>query len=162
MNSWSRAISRKMTLLNRINSSGKGIVERLRTDPYILTNTILAGVVILVLAYSGLFSPRKDNYPVVCVHELVTGLPCVSCGLSHSFSLIVRGRLKEANEWNIYGLRIFLFFSLQLILRIAFSFLSARYPDTRRQLITYDIAGSSVLFIISFWPFFSYIFSQFR
>ena len=157
-----RATRRKMTLLNRRNSSGRGIASKIRTDPYILANTILAGVIILVLGYSGLFSPLKDNYPVVCVHEMITGQPCVSCGLSHSFSLIIRGRISEAYEWNSYGLRIFLFFGLQLIMRTAFSLFSIRYPGTRRQLIIYDIAGSSALFLISFWPFITYIFSQFR
>ncbi|MGB8492521.1 MAG: DUF2752 domain-containing protein [Bacteroidales bacterium] len=151
-----------MTLLSRRNSSGRGIASRLRTDPYILTNTILAGVIILVLAYSALFSPVKDNYPVACVHEMITGQPCVSCGLSHSFSLLLRGRISEAYEWNPYGLRIFLFFGLQLVMRPAFSFFSIRYPGTRQQLIIYDIAGSSALFLISFWPFIAYIFSQFR
>ena len=42
---------------------------------------IFAGVILLIFAYSGIFSPDKDNYPVTCIHEKLTGLPCVSCGL---------------------------------------------------------------------------------
>jgi hypothetical protein len=41
----------------------------------------------------------------------------------------------------------------QLILRVAFSFFYAKYPDTRKQLIIVDCIGSGVLFLIAFWPF---------
>ena len=73
---------------------------RLSREPYLVINTLFAGVILLIFAYSGIFSPEKDNYPVTCIHEKITGLPCVSCGLSHSFSLIVRGRIEEAYQWN--------------------------------------------------------------
>src|SRR5512133_2984134 len=131
-----------MTLYKRTNSL---LNERykvlLANEPYLIINLLFAGVIVLVLAYSGIFSPDKDNYPVTCIHEKLTGLPCVSCGLSHSFSLIVRGRIDEAYQWNIYGMRIFLFFAAQLILRIAFSFFYTKYPDTRKQLIIVDCVG---------------------
>ncbi|MCK7541036.1 MAG: DUF2752 domain-containing protein [Marinilabiliales bacterium] len=54
-----------------------------------------------------------------CVHQVITGEPCPSCGLSHAFSLIVRGRVDEALQWNSHSMRVFLFFALQLIMRIA-------------------------------------------
>ncbi|MEZ5011401.1 MAG: DUF2752 domain-containing protein [Bacteroidales bacterium] len=76
---------------------------------YLTVNYILAGIVVVILLYSGIFSPARDSYPVDCVHQLLTGKPCPSCGLSHSFSLIVRGEFREASEWNIYGMRVFLF-----------------------------------------------------
>jgi hypothetical protein len=131
---------------------------RLFREPYLVINTIFAGVILLILAYSGIFSPEKDNYPVTCIHEKLTGLPCVSCGLSHSFSLIVRGRIEEAYQWNIYGMRIFLFFVAQLILRVAFSFFYLKYPDTGKQLIIVDYIGSGIMFLISFLPFIIIIF----
>ena len=124
-----------------------------RSEPYLIINIILAGVVILVFAYSGFFSPIKDNYPVVCIHEKLTGEPCVSCGLSHSFSLIVRGRIDEAYQWNVYGMRVFLFFASQLILRVAFSLFYLKNPDVRKQLIIVDCIGSGLIFLLSFWPF---------
>jgi hypothetical protein len=108
---------------------------------------------VLVLAYAGIFSPEKNNYPVVCIHEKLTGEPCISCGLSHSFSLILRGRINEAYEWNQYGMRIFLFFSSQLIFRLDFLRLSVKRPENRKQLIIYDSLASGVIFLISFWPF---------
>ncbi len=142
------------------NSDTSNLTERFRDDPYLIINLILAGVIVLIFIYSGIFSPVKDNYPVVCIHERLTGKPCASCGLSHSFSLILRGKISEAYGWNVYGLRVFLFFALQLLLRIGFSIFYIRYPDTRKQLITYDIACSVVLFIICFLPYTEFIFNQ--
>jgi hypothetical protein len=126
---------------------------RLRNEPYLIINIFFAGVVLLIIAYSGFFSPDNDNYPITCLHQKLTGEPCFSCGLSHSFSLIVRGRFNEAYQWNIYGMRVFLFFASQLILRITFSLFYLRYTDTRRHLIIVDCIGSAAIFLISFWPF---------
>ena len=124
-----------------------------RDNPYLIINIFFAGVILLIMAYSGFFSPDKNNYPVICLHEKLTGEPCFSCGLSHSFSLIVRGRIDESYKWNIYGMRVFLFFVSQLILRVAFSIFYLRYPATRKQLILIDCIGSGLIFLISFWPF---------
>jgi hypothetical protein len=144
---------RRMTLYKRKNSTLKNIKDRIRNEPYIIINIFFSGVILLIIAYSGFFSPDRDNYPVTCLHEILTGEPCSSCGLSHSFSLIVRGRINEAYQWNIYGMRVFLFFTSQLILRVAFSIFYLRFPDTRKQLITVDCIGSGLIFLISFWPF---------
>jgi hypothetical protein len=146
----------------RKSNDGSSLPERFRSEPYLLINAILTGVVLLVFAYSGFFSPEKDNYPVVCIHEKLTGEPCVSCGLSHSFSLVLRGRISEAYDWNIYGLRVFIFFAAQLLMRIVFSIFYLKFPDTSKQLITYDIIISVVLFLVTFLPFIDYLVSQFR
>jgi len=126
---------------------------RFRDEPYLLLNLIFAGVVILIVAYSGIFSPDRNDYPVVCIHQKITGEPCFSCGLSHSFSLIVRGRIHEAYQWNIFGMRVFLFFILQLALRIGFSLYYIKFTDTGKQLIILDSIGSGIIFLITFWPF---------
>jgi hypothetical protein len=144
---------RRMTLYKRKNSTLKNIKDRIRNEPYIIINIFFSGVILLIIAYSGFFSPDRDNYPVTCLHEILTGEPCSSCGLSHSFSLIVRGRINEAYQLNIYGMRVFLFFFSQLLLRVAFSIFYLRFPDTRKQLITFDCIGSGLIFLISFWPF---------
>lgn len=133
-----------------------------RNEPYLIINIILAGVVILVFAYSGFFSPVKDNYPVVCIHEKLTGEPCVSCGLSHSFSLILRGRISEAYEWNVYGLRVFIFFAGQLLMRIMFSVFYIKYPGSGKYLIIYDSVVSAMFFIVSFLPFIENLIGRFR
>lgn len=135
------------------NSISKFHKVRFRDEPYLILNVFFAGVIILIIAYSGFFSPDQNNYPVVCIHEKITGEPCFSCGLSHSFSLIVRGRIHEAYEWNIYGMRVFLFFVSQLIMRIVFSLYYIRLASSRKQLIIFDSLGSGLIFLLTFWPF---------
>lgn len=159
MKSLRRLMLNQMTLLRSKNSSVIKLRENLRNEPYLFINLILAGVIVLIFAYSGFFSPEKDNYPVVCIHEKLTGQPCVSCGLSHSFSLILRGRISEAYEWNIYGLRVFLFFALQLVMRIVFSAIYLRNPGIRKQLIIYDSGSSLLLLLICFLPFIVFTFN---
>lgn len=142
-----------MLLYERKNKTKQDMKAGLRKEPYLIINIIFAGVILLIFAYSGIFSSEKDNYPVTCFHEKITGGQCISCGLSHSFSLIVRGRIEEAYQWNRYGMRIFLFFAAQLVLRAAFSRFYLKYPDTRKQLILIDCIGSGIIFLVSFWPF---------
>jgi len=149
-------------LFGRRNSSENFLKAGIRNEPYLIVNIIFAGVILLIIAYSGIFSPVKDNYPVVCIHEKLTGEPCVSCGLSHSFSLIVRGKIDEAYHWNRYGMQIFLFFASQLLLRIAFSVFYLKYPGTRKQIILFDCIGSGVIFLVAFWPFIASIVSGFK
>jgi hypothetical protein len=143
-----------MILLRKVSNYFRELSSGIKNQPYLLINAIFAGVILLVLIYSGIFSPVKNNYPVSCIHEKLTGLPCVSCGLSHSFSLIMRGRVEEAYQWNIYGMRVFLFFVSQLIMRIFFSVYYQRNKYSRNWLIYYDIAGSVLIFTIVFYPFF--------
>ena len=142
-----------MRLFRRKNDLSQTSEAGFLNEPYLIINIIFAGVILLILLYSGFFSPDKDSYPVVCIHEKLTGEPCVSCGLSHSFSLIVMGRIEEAYNWNRYGMRIFLFFTLQLIMRAAFSIFYLKYADTRKQLILVDCIGSGIIFLVAFWPF---------
>lgn len=134
----------------------------LKSEPYLIINLVIAGVISLIMIYSGFFSPGKDNYPVPCIHEKITGRECVSCGLSHSFSLILRGRFNEAIEWNRYGPAVFTFFAVQLILRISFSFLYMRLKRAQRLILSIDIPVSAVMLIITFLPFINYIFSSLR
>ena len=142
-----------MIISKKRNNIGKFPGVRFSDEPYLILNIFFAGVVILMIAYSGIFSPDQNNYPVVCIHEKITRKQCFSCGLSHSFSLIVRGRIQEAYEWNIYGMRVFLFFISQLIMRVVFSFYYLKFVSTRKQLIIIDSIGSGMIFMMAFWPF---------
>ena len=148
-----------MTQLTRNDRIDKRDGVRFCKEPYLIINIVFAGIILLIMLYSGIFSPEKNDYPVTCIHEKITGQPCVSCGLSHSFSLIIRGRWQEAYSWNVYGMRVFLFFTAQFLMRILFSLLYIRYTGLQKQLIIFDIAGSVIIFMISFWQFFVYIFS---
>jgi hypothetical protein len=151
----------RMILYKRKSSTSPTHQISFRNEPYLIINIFFAGVILLIILYSGVFSPEKNDYPVVCIHEKLTGEPCISCGLSHSFSLILRGRLGEAYQCNIYGIRVFLFFISQLIIRVVFSIFYFRFPATRKQLIITDSVGSGIIFIISFWPYIVRIISDF-
>jgi len=148
-----------MILYKRKSNPHKSSFDKLLEEPYHIINIVFAGVIVLIIAYSGIFSPVKDNYPVTCIHEKLTGQQCVSCGLSHSFSLIVRGEIAEAYRWNQNGMRVFLFFVSQLILRVVFSVFYLKNQESRKQLIITDCIGSGLIFLIAFWPFISNIFS---
>ncbi len=121
-------------------------------EPYNKINLIFAGIIILIFAYSGIFSPEKNNHPVPCIHETLTGKPCPTCGISHSFSAIIRGNFKEAKEWNRNGIPIFLFFFIQLIMRIGITTLNQKAIVSERILLFLDVAISLTLFIICFRP----------
>jgi hypothetical protein len=142
-----------MLTVNNFGRIYRQLLHIINGEPYHVINLFFAAALFLVFIYSGIFSPEKNNYPIVCLHEKITGQPCSSCGLSHSFSLILRGKIDEANEWNPHGFRVFLFFSAQLIFRINFLKLSIKYSNIRKQLIIYDSFASLLVFSISFWPF---------
>jgi hypothetical protein len=148
-----------MILWSRKSNQDKKSRIRLKYEPYLIINIFFAGVILLIMVYSGIFSPEKDNYPITCIHEKITGEHCISCGLSHSFSLILKGRIDEAYQWNIYGMRIFLFFLSQFFLRIFFTRYYIKYPGSRKQLIFLDITGSLIIFLIAFIPFIISIFN---
>lgn len=121
--------------------------------PYFLINIILAGVILLIMGYSFFYSPDEENYPVPCVHEMITGEPCPSCGLSHAFSLIVRGRIDEALQWNSQSMRVFLFFALQLVMRIALGTRTLVTDQNLKQIAITDAAVSSAMALVAFFPF---------
>jgi hypothetical protein len=146
-------------LKNRIPlavSKGQRIKVPGKSRNYILLNIIFAGIIICIIIYSGIFSPSRDNYPVQCIHEQVSGLSCPSCGLSHSFSYIIRGNIKEAAIWNVNGLRVFLFFVLQLVIRLSNLVYLKMVPGNTRRLVLFDISISVISFIIAFNPFIRY------
>ena len=150
-------LSGEMTQQASKNNTYVRTISEIKREPYLFINIFLAGVILLIIAYSGIFSPVKDNYPVICVHEKLTGEHCASCGLSHSLSLILRGKADEAYQWNIYGMRVFLFFISQLVLRFAFSIYYLQKPEHGRSLVILDSIGSGMLFLLAFWPYIKWL-----
>ncbi|OQX97870.1 MAG: hypothetical protein B6I20_11830 [Bacteroidetes bacterium 4572_117] len=71
----------------------------------------------------------------------------------------MRGDLKKAKQLNSYSLLIFLFFFIQLTLRLLFSVLFA--VSKKRFVIGVDVILSLGLFIYCFKGFFSVLFSTF-
>ena len=135
-------------------SSGKtGIQSGPSGKQYFLLNIILAGVIMLIMGYSFFYSPDEERYPVPCVHEKLTGEPCPSCGLSHAFSLIVRGRVDEALEWNSYSLRVFIFFAIQLVMRAGLAVTALRGGKNLKVIAVTDAVVSAVMTLTAFYPF---------
>ncbi len=135
----------------------KYFLRRLRSDiqagrPYLLINLILGVVFLMVIIYPVVFTPDTGRHPLPCVYTSLTGIECSSCGLSRGFSHIVRGQLSEAVELNRHSLPVFLFFAIQLIMRISLSMAYAREIFSARAIVTVDIFVSSGMFLIVFMP----------
>jgi hypothetical protein len=117
-------------------------------------NRIFLSVLILILAYSALFSPENKNYLIPSGSRFFTDAPVTSTGLSRSFSAIMRFRFHDAHQYNPYGIRVFLFFFLQVFMRIAALVLVSRLPERSLKILYYADAGlSAALFVACFWPF---------
>jgi hypothetical protein len=117
---------------------------------YLWINIISAVAILVIFLYSLIFPVGYNDYPVVCIHRSHTGVKCPSCGLSHSFSALMHGDFQSANEYNPNGLLVFLFFLIQLLLRISFSFVLIRNIFPYRKTATIDSAITVFLFIIFF------------
>ncbi|MBN2214888.1 MAG: DUF2752 domain-containing protein [Bacteroidales bacterium] len=120
--------------------------------PYIFINAAFIVIILGIMLYSVIFTPDRSYHPLPSVYKEITGNEPVSTGLSRSFSAIVRLDLRKAIEYNPFGVRIFLFFIVQLLFRINF-FMIARRRTADVPLIILDIALSVGVFIIAFWPF---------
>jgi hypothetical protein len=121
--------------------------------PYAQINSYLAGIVVLVFIYSGIFPPTGTSHPI---HSLYTD-PVASTGLSRAFSSITRGNLTLAQNFNPFALRIFLFFLIQLFLRLIFNFILLRQYLSKKLLLFADVLLSVLLFL---WAFFNLIHYQ--
>ena len=149
----------------------------LSVSPYQMINILTGLVIVMVFIYSGIFNTGDGYYPVECAHVSIYGEDCPTCGLSKSFSEMVKGNFSSASEYNRNGPLLFAFFISQLFLRtIAGVFLlrmeristrnpgeinaplesrsGTRYPGSadqkKKTLIFSDAAVSFVLFIVCF------------
>lgn len=128
-------------------------------DSYLIINLVFAGIILLIIAYSLFFSAGGYRHPVPSGFYLLHEENYPSQGLSRSFSAIVRLNFEQARLYNEYGIRIFLFFFIQLILRITCSILLIKVFTYKRALLVYfDVTISILLFIISFLPFIRFLF----
>lgn len=142
-------------LSNRNRKSNAACQVKRSSDQkaYFVVNAIFAGVILVIIGYSGFYSPDENRYPVPCIHEKITGEPCPSCGLSHAFSLIVRGRIDEARQWNNASLRVFLFFSVQLIMRAALGVRMMMTGNRLKKIVLADSLISAAMALTAFYPF---------
>ena len=45
-----------------------------------------------------------------CMFKKITGIPCPTCGMTHAFTCISRGRLNDALNYNILSFPLYAFF----------------------------------------------------
>ena len=117
---------------------------------YLITNLILAGLIILIFIYSGLFTASEAKHPVPSFYEEVTGKQSPSAGMSRAFSELVRGRIDSARKYNEDSPLIFAFFLLQLTQRMTVSLLLIKANIRHSRLLIADIAISTILFLYCF------------
>jgi hypothetical protein len=110
----------------------------------------------MIFLYSALF--QEDNHPIPALLTEVTGEVPPSKGLSSSFSEIVRGNFDYAYVYNPYGIRVFSFFALQILLRLFFSIMIRLKFFGIKYVLLSDITLSIVLFAWCFAPLIAYTF----
>jgi hypothetical protein len=117
---------------------------------YLIINWIFAGLILAIFIYSGIYSPEKKNHPIKCIHEELLGGKCPTCGMSRGFSAIVRGRISDAYQFQQNSISIFIFFAVQLMMRLSSIFLLAKSKISLKKLTSIDITISLLLFLFTF------------
>jgi hypothetical protein len=119
-------------------------------ESYIRINLILAGIIACIMLYSGIFSAEKENHPIPCLYTKLTGVTCPGCGLSRSFSAMIRGEFVKAKIYNSNGPKIFIFFAIELILRIVINLSLLKKTRLPSYIWISDSAIAIILFIYCF------------
>lgn len=130
----------------------------LQSPSYLIINIIISVIFMAVFLYSTIFTAGADNHPIDC-YFAQHGLQCPTCGISRGFSEIMRGRISDALIYNQYSLRLFAFFSLQLILRIIFTLYYKKRKNNT--IIIVDVIISSMSLIIAFYPIIKILLTNF-
>ncbi|MDX9768999.1 MAG: hypothetical protein RBT19_01455 [Tenuifilaceae bacterium] len=120
----------------------------------LLIGIAFAGVILYSLIY------KANSHPIPALLTEATGEIPPSKGLSASFSEIVRGNFDLANAYNPFGIRIFAFFALQLLLRAFFSIVVMLKRNGAVSIILTDSIVSTLLFAYCFWPLIVYTLRQ--
>jgi hypothetical protein len=121
---------------------------------YQWVNGIFLIVILAVLAYATAFDAEHHRYPLKSGADLFGNGMAASKGLSRSFSEIVRLDFEKAERFNPYGLRIFAFFAVQLLMRTGtLCFLWFGRPKRLQVLVVTDVLLSLIIFTFCFWPF---------
>ncbi|MBE9467554.1 MAG: DUF2752 domain-containing protein [Bacteroidetes bacterium] len=125
-------------------------IRQILSESYNKINFIFTGIILLGFIYSGIFSANGIKHPIKFRCAEIYNKPCVSTGLSRSFSEIVRLNFHKAKEYNSNGIAIFLFFFIQFFLRIIVSFIYISKIISEKKLILLDVGISIILFIFTF------------
>ena len=117
--------------------------------PYKVINLIFAGIILFIMVYSGIFS-AENEHPIDCVYQKTHNIPCATCGLSKSFSEMLRGNFDKANDYNENGMPLFSFFIIQLMMRVLGTIIFSKNLINTKVLITTDALVSILLFLYCF------------
>ena len=136
----------------------KGNIADASLRAYHYVNLLIAIAFAAVIVYSLIY--KANSHPIPAMLTELTGQIPPSKGLSASFSEIVRGNFDLAIKYNPYGIRIFAFFALQLLLRAFLSIMVMLNRDRARSIIISDSVFSTALFVYCFWPLITYTLQQ--
>lgn len=115
---------------------------------YIKINVTFIILILIMLMYSAIFSDKKA-YPIKSMYEQ----NIISTGLSRAFSEIVRFNFEKAKKYNVYSIKIFMFFFSQLFLRIICTIFLLKSKFSKNYILFTDILISILLFLCGFGTF---------
>ena len=114
---------------------------------------IFAGIIIIgVIAWTALFDSYSENM-VECVYLVNLGEECSTCGITRSFSEMIKGDFYTASLYNRSGPLVFIFFVSQFVLRIVVTLIliNIRQGKKRFSALAYsDSTISLLLFLLCF------------
>ena len=114
--------------------------------PYFLINAILACAIIAIFVYAGFFAFSGNG--VSCSYKKITGLNCITCGVTRGFNKILHGNITEALAYNQNALKLFCFFAIVLYMRIV----AMLTKNPTLNFIRFDIVVTTILFLYCFKP----------
>lgn len=129
---------------------------------YQIINLSLAGIILCIFVYSGLFSPEESKHPIPSFYTQITNKNSPSTGLSRSFSAIIRGDIQLARTFNSTGPQLFLFFLTQLVFRIVSILLIKKNSPLLKPYVVTDIILSILGFYLAFKPFIFFTLELFK
>jgi heme/copper-type cytochrome/quinol oxidase subunit 4 len=116
---------------------------------YQTVNILFAVLILIVFLYSLLYPP-SGGHPVPSVYTLLSGDPSPTAGLSRSFSALIRGEWTLARELSPYGILLFLFLLIQLVMRVTAFLILKKRSFPQRMILKMDIILSVSLFLLCY------------
>jgi hypothetical protein len=116
---------------------------------YQTVNILFAVLIVLILIYS-LVYPPSGGHPLPSLYTLLSGEPSPTAGLSRSFSALVRGQFSLARQLSPYGIPLFLFFFVELLMRVASFVLLAKSRISLKKILIPDVILSMILFLLCY------------
>jgi hypothetical protein len=118
---------------------------------YLTFNYTIAGIILAIFFCSLVVaSPNIKAVPQKCPHEELLGGKCPTCGLFDGFSLLIRGKIKEARELQKNSISIFIFWAGQFLFRLIINLMLLRTQILIKSLMKADLMLSLLFFIATF------------